>query len=498
MRNRIREAVQWMYDETYLQDGVEIGDIIEKKEKSESDWRSRLFGFFGLPNRRNGGWKQSFSNLAKNFIGYQDNVVGAKKIINLITMPFTVLINIAIIPFRLAINIAKIFTEFLPGLLDKLVASAYEYLDSLLKKTKKLPRREYPEIEAVKPEKLPYGQRVVIGIGLGLLTITRAVTSQIHFVGRSITSPINAIKANWYSITKWMQEKTNSKMLARLVAGLVVACGMALTITAYSILFPLAIKTLLPSVLKFISSHLPVAIDKTIATMAKVMDPVLTKIGHALKPVFDYIEKFSTFFNIADITATLSPAWMGLTALVTTALTTVGVAIDHAIDKFQAWWHKPDLTPAIPVRRALNEDRKEKSSTRTCITFLRTFSDKVFGSDYKVGTLKKKSSTLIMQPLPDGSVDLPDTSVSNGRISSDSNKSVEIQDTSSDDVSLEDTVASELLYDYEKIEIPIANELPMSNFLKDSLDKVRFFALPSVSPQEKDKPSLDLRRTIKK
>lgn len=324
-----RKSIEQVFDKIYLQDGVDLSTALERRYPA--DKISRIAGFLGLPNRldaENALVGLSWRNVAENFIGYQRNVSRAKKVINIITMPLTVVLNIINIPLRLLTNIAKFFTEFVPAI------------------TVKALERAEAELERMKlSHKSSRLTRLLALLGLPLVRLGKWIVGElIYRTGRAITSPINAVKELWH---------TAKKENARVKGIFFIALSILTSFAFYAALFPLAIKAVSVYTMKLLATHAPGALAKAIHVLANALEPILTKVGKAITPVVKWIVKI---FGIGMNLPAGAPAVI-TSATVAAALTpTLGLAIDEGVNKFQKWWHEPAGAPEPKIMIKPSDD----------------------------------------------------------------------------------------------------------------------------------------------
>ncbi len=122
----IGSSVKYAFSHTYTADGVDHidktlnGSVEAYRSASGDAYKNHpltlVSGFFGFPNRklrRNEG--QSWGNLARNFIGYQEDASVLRLMLNFLLM---VPLNLIRLPFKLVLNTLKLVTEMAPALLS--------------------------------------------------------------------------------------------------------------------------------------------------------------------------------------------------------------------------------------------------------------------------------------------------------------------------------------------------------------------------------------------
>jgi hypothetical protein len=318
----VKSAFRDAFLDAYCPDGA---DPLARDNDSEYKLKNSTIAsyFFGLPNRDLGS--STAWNLIYNFIGWQDNVTTATKIINAVLMPVTIILNILALPFKSLKSIAKLFTEVLPAALANICKL---YSKNLKNRSKVLASEDYSE------------QAMVM-----LLTPIRMILngmfyifSTLKFIGRAATSPITSIKIAW----------SGNPDHGKFLSAIKVALSMIATLSIYVILFPLAAKFIAAEAIPFVASYLPVAIANVISMVSQAVAPVLAVIANATiipmveSIVIGVLNALALPTNMPSIISTIfaTPAITGLGAFAAVFITTFGTGISKLTDKLGNRWHK--------------------------------------------------------------------------------------------------------------------------------------------------------------
>ncbi len=242
-------------------------------EDSTFYWTS----FFGIPNRivfsdtsdQLNGWK-----IFKNLFGWhRDDSPKYQKILNytLVVPGIKFLWNGVRIIGSTAWNTVKLFTEFLPRVIE--TSSFYGYV--LLKE-----KSDHTNNNALK---------ALFFTAMAFLVVGYYVSKVWRLMGRAVTSPGISMRVAW---------KTGKELggfAGKFVGALTAVVSSLITIAAYTVLFPLAIKAAVayaPSVIASVAG-------KTAAWMES--SSVLNRIGNVIskgEPIHPVICGFSAHFSI--------------------------------------------------------------------------------------------------------------------------------------------------------------------------------------------------------
>lgn len=355
-KTRFIEVIRTSATNAYPFEGLDLanktfnGKKITQNNKSFSyqsrHFAPRIFAFLGLSNTIDdksikttfyssgsvSAWDW-FKQILKSLSGWSDQQLLLFNIPRAIVLfPIKVIL---ILP-KIALNTLKLATEFLPYLLSLSTLVGIAKLNAVLKS-----------------EKSVLIEKILAVITIAVLFILHFAFKLIHLVGRSITSP-------WLSIkTAFKAGQDIGGIAGDLVSALLVAVSALITLAAYLIALPLA--------LKFIATQIPAAATASVNFLA----PYLAPIGNVLGPFF------APLFTSIGITTgtTLTTASMSL-ASITTALTVLSVPfkalaskINTALDEVSEKWRK--AVSAAEETVSDGEDLKTLSSTKATNNFHR-------------------------------------------------------------------------------------------------------------------------------
>jgi hypothetical protein len=344
---------------TYPADGVD--NISEELNGSKDDYATpdgkafindpltQLTSLLGLPNRQlKANQRQSWLNVAKNFIGWQEDVSTNGAILNAILMTP---LNLIATPLKFAGNFLKLGTEVVPYTLSML-------LSNYAIKSLKLGLNTMLTIEEDQG-RLKTFANILLGIGImivgGALFLSGAVIKNLYHVLRAASSPIESVRIAWAT------GNASGGKLGLALGSLYVAASIAATLACYVIFFHVAFKVLAP----IITSVLPKVITSSISVVAKALTPALTAIGNVTAPVVSYMVKAFTMHAVSSLGAITSMrALVGLSAVIAIATTTIGAGIDRAVAKFKLWWHgQPRVAPSADITPLLSSESSQQESS---------------------------------------------------------------------------------------------------------------------------------------
>ncbi|STX29576.1 Uncharacterised protein [Legionella beliardensis] len=304
-----RQEMKPAYTHFHLTDEEQAqGEQKQFKEKYYDSPITHVTTFLGLPNQCPTGVSQSWSNIAKNFIGWQDNKTTGRMAYNIAKMPLVVPWNLTMAVLKTALNIVKLGTEFLPRAIADSCSKGRRYASDKLK-----------------GKNLSTGAKVGYGALYGLAILGQIVSECVYFAGQALTSPIKGVRSAWK-----LGEKIAGKGIGgKLLGGVLATLSIAVTVTAYAFLWPLAVKTLGPVIL----SKMPTVISHAINVVVNAISPLMSTVGNYLMPIFG--KAFSA------MGMTVAPAAVGAAAVAGAALTTVGTTISRFVfDPLKNWWNK--------------------------------------------------------------------------------------------------------------------------------------------------------------
>jgi len=370
---KVKEQIRSQLYEIYPADSVDyINQTIRGQNPGFAHSRKNIespltliSSFLGLPNRPLGipdGDKQTFLNLLRNFVGWQPKTSKTRLFFYAL---FITPLNIITTPLKFALNIAKLATEVLPMALHKLlpylgthVVSAGKWMDAKGNTVLDIGTwlsQWHQEPDRGMLAKLAGLAGWVIAKTVGLLMCASSFPLKglgflagatvyplhfLHFIGRSITSPIDSIRDT-------LATKGN------LYAGL----HSLLIMVIYAVGFPLLAKGLSATVIPYLSTHLPSGIVSAVNSIANAVAPLLTKIGSYSLPVI--ISKAASFLHLPGFAATLaSPVINGL-ATIAGMVAVTSVAVNDKVNSFREFWHK-QRSPVEEEDSLLADDEEDE------------------------------------------------------------------------------------------------------------------------------------------
>lgn len=315
---RFKEAVISAFNRVYQQDGLE-------EDKLYPDPLNRLAAFLGLPHRKTFKRdKQTFTQLAYDFIGLQDRVSPAKKWLNRCLVPVVFLFNLVNLVFQTALSIVKLFTEFLPLALSQFFAREAE----------KIERDNKPPIpdELVSPALTPVSVSKRDAKTTFLIYLLKGLSFLMHalyFIGRSVTSPIEGVKRSWNLGNKLASKK--SPVWARELLGVFFATlSILCTTVAYIILFPLLLKVGLN------------LLAKAGVNLSGIIPPqVMAVVKPLLTPIANGFTKLASLLSLSVLVDATVALQMSVALIAAIAVTVIGTPISRfLVDRFKSWWHE--------------------------------------------------------------------------------------------------------------------------------------------------------------
>lgn len=275
-----------------------------------------ITSLLGIPNRDLDGLnEQSIGNIAKNMIGWEDNVSLIRKLFNILKIIPTTAWHLCVSVIRFTTNLAKLVTEFFPGLV-----ALY---------TKFAAYRIYEIIPEIAPQAsiTSYGWHHVKRITLWSIYLfleSLHYAADIAFIiGRAVTSPHKSVRIGW----RRGLEMAGDNWLGWLIGGVLATASIAITVLMYALILPIAEKYALALIVPHLPAVAMIAINHTVAFTF----PLLSKIGSTI-----FMPIVKPVFNALNIT--VSPAIVTMSAFAGVAITTVGTVTSKLIDDFKNWW----------------------------------------------------------------------------------------------------------------------------------------------------------------
>lgn len=352
---KFKDKLLLVFTAVYTPDSL---DLIEKKfndmpvrqhrgQRNKHEWVAYATNpitlassFFGLPNRCENGVTPSWSNIAKNLFGWQDNKSTARSIFNFLLSPFALAWNLATAAIKTIINIAKLFTEFTPLLLAALCSSLIDYTNK---------EAEDACTGVLSPGKL-FLQRAT--------KCMNVFFNALLFIGRALTSPLNSIRKAWYT----GQELAGTGIGGKLLGGSLALLSASITIVAYSFALPLVI-----------SATAPAIISKISVSLSQFAGPVMNTLSAALSWIGSQVVMPVLGQAFASLGVSVSPAFAGAVTLGTFAMTTLGTALDRVISPFKEWWNRSAKRVAsTPSNNASAPEKNNSNANPQGIRFIPT------------------------------------------------------------------------------------------------------------------------------
>lgn len=279
---------------------------------------SRLTAFSGMKNRVGKNKSQSWLNIAKNLIGWQDDASPRRKKFNIVKAPFALVWNILSALTKQVKNIARLATEYLPYLLYRYCMFGMEYAALHL---------EWKSITTA-PQKLGYG------LLYGLALTGRILFGTVFFIGQAVTSPAKNVKTSWKAghdladrLFDQKHEKAR-KVIGHLAGGIFAVLSLATTIAVYTFAMPLVIKM----IGSLVVSKMPGFLSSTFQTISNGLSNAFGAVGNAVSlPIFG---KIYSALGVA-----VSPGASGWALIGSTISTTLGLAKDKISERVQAKWY---------------------------------------------------------------------------------------------------------------------------------------------------------------
>lgn len=195
-------------------------------------------------------------------------------------------LNISLLILKSIVYGAWNFAQILPALAKNIIKLGTEFIPSVLAETCFYGIKTCLEM-LNKPE-TSFAKKVLLVPAMGIAALAFIPFKAAHIVGRAITSPINSMYAAYafggkvvdFFANKLIpgikngEQEGKVRLAKKIIGGAFAVFSAALTVVAYTILFPLAIKA--------IATHIVPQLPSAIITIA---EPIVTK----LKPIFETI-----------------------------------------------------------------------------------------------------------------------------------------------------------------------------------------------------------------
>jgi hypothetical protein len=294
---------------------------------NEDSHLGRLAALLDIPNWRAsyGYGKQSWGNLGKKFVGWQDNVSVAKKVRNVfLAIFFFVPINLITVIVRTPINILRLVTEFLPTLLSNAIRA-------------KLRGDAWQEKEN--------------GVGKTLLTIALRFVQALAFLlilaSRSITNPVRAIKMAWATGVRHPEFARYLPLWAKIVLGVFLSVlSLSFTLIGYTLLAGIpAIQAGSAAVANFIFGNVT-QLMPIVSSLLSALSAYGMAVGTTVSGMLAFIPAASQFVAAS---AAAMPALLGIAGLAAILIPTVGSAITGLVETIKASWYKSSVAKNLHI-----------------------------------------------------------------------------------------------------------------------------------------------------
>jgi hypothetical protein len=325
-------VIKHYFLEIYPPDGIDlISKTFHGKQCSKNEYGDILRGlqlnfpfhawtsFFGFPNQKR---KQELDNsqILKIFFDWPDEEPqGWAFVGHCFKAIFHGLKNTGRVILTTAWNIGKLFTEFLPTVLE---ISTFKAIAELKETCTALASSRW--------------EKVAAGAGIVLLTPFYYTFKVWRLLGRAITSPAASMKAAWQAGVELGDWEVNGYKIpiGKIIGSLLAALSLAITIAAYVIIFPLGVKAAI--------THGPAFIAEAFHWVAN--SSVVQGLGHAISQAvnpFVSMLKATVFqFKVAAVGSSYSTAVAALTAIIVP----IRAVWSDIKAKCRSWWGKTPIT----------------------------------------------------------------------------------------------------------------------------------------------------------
>lgn len=293
---------------------------------------TRFTSFVGLPNHCPEGQRQTWANIGNNLIGWQFDVTTARKNFNIIKAPFVFVWNLLLMAPSFARNMIRLVTEYLPLV-------GLKYCQSTILACKRRSKNLYG---------ISMADATGNAVLYGLATLGGLVFGSLHFVGQAVTSPINAVRTAWKlgdDIVFKVRDPSTKKILGKVMGVVFAALSIAVTVTLYTLLFPLAIH----AIGGLIAGKSVPVIGQVVSAVTNSAPAWLSTVGNSVvMPVLGNV--------FSAIGAAVSPAAAGVGFLAGAALTTVGLGVNRLVNVAKKAWHGSGRASVAPASEVNQED----------------------------------------------------------------------------------------------------------------------------------------------
>lgn len=359
----------------------------------------KILNFFGVPLIiSNGEEKLTFVLLLRNLFGLRaKNAPTWQKTLAIIFLPLSLAWNLLQIVSKTAWNIVTLFTEFFPGLIEILCEKA-------LKKI----------LDSINDKNNNFGKKLGLGILGTFLMIPFLSAKLFRILGRTITSPLESMNAALEKGRKL--DGIGGEFVARLLQGI----SLALTITAYSILLPLAAKAIITKAPTFLSKVTEIMPNWMHTGISRILPEVKGLGNIVMKAIGPVVNPTLKILGLGTENSLLVTVSTGVSTLVATA----GVYSKHLGQKVRHWWtniHKNESIKNNPTASRANQKTdqeikiREESNAKKVVKPLDEAVDRRNQLSTKIGYVKRfisdawnalkelfrfRDSTITMGPPP--------------------------------------------------------------------------------------------------
>lgn len=350
------------FTEIFASTGVDkVKHTIDGKEiehhyfRYQTHWGTMLATFLGLPTRQlTDETMQSWRNLWLNMIAWQPNEPATHRVVN---RSLVLVSNVLTIPFTVSGNTLSFVMEFLPLFITKLIVMKALKTEHGINRLV-LPTVEYPASASM------LSTRVSILLRQSMIYLffpgLYVPLMLLYLTFRSIRSPIDNVRYLW---------KVGYSHLGVAGGTTLAVLGGGLSLTAYGLLFYAASLYLSSSILPFLMNHLPTGLYNALIHTLQFISPALTAIAHVAMHVMNLYVSVLTlhFVQIMPLLAT-TPIAIGLSAVMTLGITTIGTVANRGIEHFKIWWHahdRPAPSPETWPRQATIPGNSNRTITLT-------------------------------------------------------------------------------------------------------------------------------------
>jgi hypothetical protein len=273
-----------------------------------------LTSLLGWPNFCDYGDTLTWTDIFRNFFGWQKNPSDTRYWLNFFKTPFSFIKNVIVSLIEIPRNLVKFFTEFIP----LTIAMSIRFLMDRINK------------HAAHKKGLIKAAFVALYLSLGVF---RLLALGIHFAGRAITSPIKGVLA---AFTAGQNLNGKGKGLGGNFLGILFAsASIAVTVSFYAFLLPVIGLTVSASI----------SLDFTMKMLEAFSNlPALSTLGTVL---LDMIGP-GLFFALNALGLAM-PATMALSAiggLLGATITIIGTPFSRLLDILINAWNRSASDPA--------------------------------------------------------------------------------------------------------------------------------------------------------